>query len=153
MSHLHMITFLMYHNSTMVYAISAQNGDVSDIDDMARTLCEKRGGVVNVYANDDSSGYWGDWWEFAYINSGDRTWKVTQDDMWEWEERWEMSEDFPYPGCFDDKMPKTRLEVGKWLTMGEHVREFFPGVRRVYKKERVRKQRRQARDIIQEQMM
>lgn len=150
-TYMNLVTFLMYHNSVMVYAISAQNGAEEEIDAMARTVCEKRGGVVSVYTQDD--GYHTMWWEFSYINSGVRTWKVTQDDMWHWEEVWEMSDDFPYIGYDQPKTPKVRLDRRKWLTMGEQVREFTPRAKQTHKKESVRKCRRDSRHIIEEQMM
>lgn len=153
MSYLSMITFLVYHNSTMVYAISAQNGEESEIDTLARIMCEKRGGIVNVYVQDDGERYQYTSWDFSYINSGDRIWKFTQDDMWESEDKWEMSDANDYFSFMTPQQPKSRLEVGKWLIMGEHVREFTPRAKSSHKRESVRKRRRQSRDIIQEQMI
>lgn len=153
MAYIHMLTFMIHHNDSLVYAISAQKGDESDIDTLARTICEKRGGIVNVYVQDDGDRHLYTSWDFAYINSGNRTWKVSQDDMYEWEDAWEMSEDFPYIGYDESPSPKSRLEVGKWLIMGDEVRDFLPRAKRAHKRESVRKCRRQERSIIAEQMM
>lgn len=154
MTHLHMITFLMYHNNAMVYAISAQQGSEEEIDGMARLMCEKRGGIVSVYSQDDGERYQHTMWDFSYINSGDRTWKVTQDDLWNWEDEWEMSDAADsYFSFVCTHQPRSRLDRGKWLTMGEQVREFTPRAKQTHKRVSARKCRRDSRRIIQEQMM
>ena len=153
MAYMHMITFYISHNNVMMYAVSPIGEDEADIDDMAKAMCEKRGGNVSVSSLADDDIYTDLVWEFSYINSDGRIWRVTQDDMWEWEREDEYrTDDNIFFTHMNTQDRRTRLEVGKWLIMGDEVRDSLPRAKAHHKRERIRKERRMSHKLIQEQL-
>jgi len=147
------ITITIYHNSVVVLVIHAYVWHEEEIDNVARMMCERRGGIVSVHTRDDEAEHPLSMWEFSYINSDGRVWRVSQDDMWEWEDKWEMSDiDDTYLSIMQPQERKSRLEMGKWLIMGDDVRYFLPSERHHHKRVQKRKERRNAQLLIQEQL-
>jgi len=90
------LTITIYHNNVIALIIHAYVWHEEEIDNIARMMCERRGGIVSVHTRDDREEYPLTLWEFSYIDSGGRLLRVSQDDMYEWDDRCEMSEDFFY---------------------------------------------------------